>query len=129
MMTRTINAYVLILSAVAICTCASTDAAAKGSGFKAVRVANENTDTAIRVRCVGFDHDTAFTVTLETRSEHVFHRIACGDRGVVVYDSFSEKIIAVGTFVIDPKGRDVLLRINGNAKTGYAIFAEEWDSE
>jgi hypothetical protein len=88
---------------------------------KTVRVRNDTTDANIRVRCVGFGPDVAFTSDVTKGQFKDETGILVGSRGVVVYNAENQKVLAIKGIELYAEGPVPQMIVSGNVSAGYNI--------
>jgi hypothetical protein len=97
--------------------------AASAQVQKKVRLTNNTTDTEVRMRCVGFKRDVHFTLTVPRNQQKIETGVFVGDRGVIVYETLNEKVIATGQFELTAAGMNVDVEVKGDMTNGYTLAA------
>ncbi len=92
--------------------------------LRKVRLANNTSDqTSLRIYVEHFDVNTRLVADVPSGQYVQNNHMAQGHRGVIVYDDFTEEIIAVDRFTLKNSGVKVV--VSGDAATGYTVsFAD-----
>jgi hypothetical protein len=89
-------------------------------GTKQVRFTNQ-TDIAIRIRCIGYEQDHNFTRDLARGAQEMVTGVDPGLRVVVVYEHGGWEIVAKKGFKLEAQGRDAEIIVQGDKADGYQV--------
>ncbi|OAI52401.1 hypothetical protein AYO47_06190 [Planctomyces sp. SCGC AG-212-M04] len=88
---------------------------------KTVRVKNDTADANIRVRCIGYGSEVAFTTDVTKGQFKDESGILIGSRGVVVYNSENQKILVTKGIELYADEFVAQMVVAGNANSGYTV--------
>lgn len=95
--------------------------AAAALATKKVRITNNTTDTGIRARVVHFKPNIQFIRDVPKNQQKLITGVDTGSRGVIIWETLNEKVIATGFFELKASGLNIDVIVTGNKTAGYKI--------